>query len=42
MRYLGERLGNAYADSMKGSVVVIARLLPERVISWDYAKGDNP
>jgi len=42
VRYLGERLGNRYADGLRGAVVVVARVLPERIISWDYSKGDNP
>ncbi len=42
VRYLGEAIGNRYADGLKGSVVVVVRVLPERVISWDYGQGDNP
>lgn len=40
--YLGEKVGNRYADSLRGGSVVVVRVKPERVISWDYARGDNP
>ncbi len=39
--YLGKRNGEAYANSMKGSRVVIVGFKPARVISWDYGK-ENP
>lgn len=42
VRYLGEAIGNRYADGLMGSVVAVVRVLPERVISWDYGSGDNP
>jgi PPOX class probable F420-dependent enzyme len=40
--YLGERVGNAYADSVAGERLVIARVRPERIVSWDYGRGDRP
>jgi len=36
--YLGKRSGEAYARSLKGETVVVARFKPARIISWDYAK----
>jgi PPOX class probable F420-dependent enzyme len=42
VHYLGEELGNRYADSIEGTRMVIARVAPDRIISWDYARGDNP
>lgn len=42
VHYLGETLGNRYADSLKGSVVVVVRVHPEKVLYWDYGRGDNP
>jgi uncharacterized protein len=36
--YLGEKDGKAYANSLKGSKVVVVRFKPARVISWDYAQ----
>lgn len=41
-RYLGERAGQRYAESVRGARVIIGRLRPERTISWDYGKGDDP
>jgi PPOX class probable F420-dependent enzyme len=35
--YLGERLGKAYANSLRGEQVVVVSFRPERVVSWDYA-----
>ncbi|MGQ9573242.1 MAG: pyridoxamine 5'-phosphate oxidase family protein [Dehalococcoidia bacterium] len=40
--YLGERVGNRYADSVQGSRLVIVRVRPEKIVSWDYGRGDNP
>jgi hypothetical protein len=40
--YLGENVGNRYADSLRGESLVVVRVKPERVISWDYGRGDNP
>lgn len=40
--YLGTQSGSAYADSLRGQRMVIVRVKPERIISWDYGKGDNP
>lgn len=42
IRYLGKELGGRYADSIRGERMVIARVLPEKIISWDYGRGDNP
>jgi hypothetical protein len=39
--YLGEALGNRYADVFGGERV-IARVRPERIVSWDYGRGDRP
>jgi hypothetical protein len=36
--YLGKRSGEAYARSLKGDIVVVARFKPAHIISWDYAK----
>jgi PPOX class probable F420-dependent enzyme len=38
VRYLGEELGAAYAESTKGPDNVLARLTPERWRSNDYSK----
>ena len=40
--YLGEALGNAYADTFGGEPVAIVRVAPERIVSWDYGRGDRP
>jgi PPOX class probable F420-dependent enzyme len=40
--YLGEGIGNRYADSLHGERLVVVRVRPKRVISWDYARGDRP
>ncbi len=40
--YLGEALGNRYADSLRGERLVIVRVKPERIVSWDYGRGDRP
>jgi len=40
--YLGEALGNRYADSFGGERLVIIRVRPERILSWDYGRGDRP
>ena len=40
--YLGESVGNRYADSLGGEALVLVRVKPQRVISWDYSRGDNP
>ena len=40
--YLGEKLGNRYADSLRGQRLVVVRVKPDRVISWDYGRGDRP
>jgi PPOX class probable F420-dependent enzyme len=42
VHYLGERVGRRYAESMKGARVIIGRLRPQRTISWDYGKRDDP
>jgi len=42
IRYLGEALGTRYADSLRGTRLVIVRVRPDRIISWDYGRGDNP
>jgi len=39
--YLGEDLGARYADAFGGERV-IARVRPERIVSWDYGRGDRP
>ena len=38
--YMGKRAGREYANQFKGAPVVLVRLKPERVISWDYSKDD--
>jgi PPOX class probable F420-dependent enzyme len=40
--YLGEALGNRYADTFGGQPTVIVRVRPERIVSWDYGRGDRP
>jgi PPOX class probable F420-dependent enzyme len=40
--YLGEALGKAYADAFGGQPTVIVRVRPERIVSWDYSRGDRP
>jgi PPOX class probable F420-dependent enzyme len=40
--YLGEEIGSRYADSLRGERLVVVRVRPERVISWDYGRGDSP
>jgi hypothetical protein len=40
--YLGEALGNRYADTFGGQETVIIRVRPERIVSWDYGRGDRP
>jgi PPOX class probable F420-dependent enzyme len=40
--YLGESIGTRYADSLRGERLVVVRVKPDRVISWDYARGDRP
>ena len=40
--YLGEALGNRYADMVRGERLVIVRVRPERIVSWDYGRGDRP
>lgn len=40
--YLGESIGNRYADSLRGERLVVVRVRPQRAISWDYARGDRP
>ena len=42
INYLGERLGSRYADSLRGERMVIVRVRPEKVTSWDYGRGDRP
>jgi len=42
LAYLGKEVGTRYADGIRGSRMVIARVKPEKVISWDYGRGDNP
>ncbi len=42
LAYLGPKLATAYADSLHGQRMVIVRVKAERIISWDYGKGDNP
>ncbi|MGB6838266.1 MAG: TIGR03618 family F420-dependent PPOX class oxidoreductase [Dehalococcoidia bacterium] len=42
LAYLGKEVGTRYADAIRGSRMVIARVKPEKVISWDYGRGDNP
>jgi PPOX class probable F420-dependent enzyme len=42
LAYLGPKVGAAYADSLHGQQLVIVRVKAERIISWDYGKGDNP
>ncbi len=39
--YLGEALGNRYADAFGGERVIV-RVRPERTVSWDYGRGDRP
>ena len=40
--YLGEAVGSRYADTVRGERVVIVRVRPERIVSWDYGRGDRP
>ena len=40
--YLGEAVGNRYADMAGGEETVIVRVRPERIVSWDYGRGDRP
>ena len=40
--YLGEAVGNRYAESFGGQPTVIVRIRPERIVSWDYGRGDRP
>jgi len=40
--YLGDTVGNLYADTVSGEEIVIARVRPERIVSWDYGRGDRP
>jgi PPOX class probable F420-dependent enzyme len=40
--YLGEALGSRYADSLRGERLVVVRVKPERIVSWDYGRGDRP
>jgi PPOX class probable F420-dependent enzyme len=40
--YLGEAIGSRYADSLRAERLVVVRVKPDRVISWDYARGDRP
>jgi hypothetical protein len=42
VHYLGEVAGNRYADSIDGQRMVIARVSPQQVTSWDYGRGDDP
>ncbi len=42
VHYLGEAVGNRYADAMKGQSPIVAHVSPERILSWDYSRGDNP
>lgn len=39
--YYGTREGARYADSLKGIEFALAKLKPERVISWDYARDSD-
>ncbi|HUY27547.1 MAG TPA: PPOX class F420-dependent oxidoreductase [Candidatus Binataceae bacterium] len=38
VHYLGKRTGEKYAQAMGGGPVVIVRMKPDRVISWDYSQ----
>lgn len=40
IRYLGERMGNAYADSIAGDPMIVLRLEAGTFRSWDYS--DTP
>jgi hypothetical protein len=40
--YLGDAVGNIYADTVGGEETVIVRVRPERIVSWDYGRGDRP
>jgi nitroimidazol reductase NimA-like FMN-containing flavoprotein (pyridoxamine 5'-phosphate oxidase superfamily) len=40
--YLGDAVGNLYADTVSGEETVIVRVRPERIVSWDYGRGDRP
>lgn len=42
IHYLGEKAGAGYADSIRGSQMAIAHVVPEKIVSWDYGRGDNP
>ena len=42
INYLGEHVGSRYADSLRGTRVVIVRVKPDKITSWDYGRGDNP
>lgn len=42
VRYLGQQSGDVYADTLVGARMAIIRLRPERIITWDYGRGDNP
>jgi PPOX class probable F420-dependent enzyme len=38
VHYLGKKTGERYAKAMGGGPVVIVRMKPQRVISWDYSQ----
>lgn len=38
VHYLGEGAGKRYADSIEWQRTVIARVSPQRVVSWDYGR----
>jgi PPOX class probable F420-dependent enzyme len=42
VRYLSEEIGRAYAKGVVGTEMVIARLRPDKIVSWDYGRGDRP
>ncbi len=42
INYLGKHVGSRYADSLRGTRVVIVRVKPDKITSWDYGRGDNP
>lgn len=42
VKYLGEERGRRYLERMGDGEVVIVRVKPDKIISWDYGRGDNP
>jgi PPOX class probable F420-dependent enzyme len=42
VRYLGDELGHRYVSSTDGAQMVAVRITPERWLTADYAKVDDP